>query len=252
MKIISKLSKAIIILLYLHLNCQNIYSSFLPTIIYTPRPLIKITSCDKSLVSYIPYLEQAIVPITLSICFGCKQNEIFYDIVSHPYITTAGVYAMLQYYYYNMKKNYDEKINNEIEMMLQNTFYLLIIGHGIYNKITSLTPHFKNSISIEPESLKTLLEFLYSGYDTWQALFSYYKKNCSHNQLYAYKTNQINFFEVLQASAYDPELFSLVLNFYHKDHFTHNYDAIIQSVEQKLKLIDLRLVTFQENFDRIV
>jgi hypothetical protein len=213
------------------------------TTIFAPTPLVKIQNKNKFKFNALSFLKKATIPLTACFYYGINKNDTWTDISNNPYTTSILIYAMIYYTTYLIFKNQQNKIDEDIIELMEHLFHLLIIGHGIYNKINSIScDSYKTSTGLHSSEFLTLQFFLYKAYNTWFILFSYYQEHYKNKPLYAYHTNQIDLFEVLQASKHEPEILPLITKFYDKNNKIYDYEPILNCLEIKLKLINHKLM----------
>ena len=164
--------------------------------------------------------------------------------MQNPLATSMYLYAITHYYAYLMIEKQQKKIDQDIINMMQHVFHLLIIGHGIYNKMTlPCLDQQKTFRIVNPSNLNTLELFLCNAYQTWLILFSYYEERCKYKPLYAYRMDQIDIFEILQAADREPEILQLITHMYDKKNLVYDYEPIVNCLESKLKQINHKLKT---------
>ena len=136
--------------------------------IFAPAPLLELHDKDTWQSNSASFLKKATIPLTCCFYYGIKKNDLWTDVMNNPYTSSICIYAMIHYYTYLAQQNQQLKIDKEIIDMMQHIFHLLIIGHGIYNKIsvTNLHEH-KTSTAINISTLTTLQLFLHKAYNTW-------------------------------------------------------------------------------------
>ena len=214
----------------------------LPTI-FAPAPLFELHRKNKFEFNCLSFLKKAAIPLTAGFYYGVNKDTMWTDITNNPYTTSILAYAMIHYGTYLVLQNQQNKIDEDITELMQHIFHLLIIGHGIYNKInTAFCDQYKTSAALSSPALITLQFFLYKAYNTWFILFSYFQEHYKNKPLYAYHTNQIDLFEVLQASTHEPDILPLITKFYDKNNKNYDYEPILNSLEIKLKLINHKLM----------
>lgn len=231
------------ILFFLSNILHGMDDSTMLTIIFAPAPLLDLHHKHQQEFSYLSFCKKATIPLTGCFYYGIKKNDVWTDIIKNPYTTSIITYIILHYCIYSITQNQQNKIDEEIINTMQHVFYLLIIGHGIYNKITN--PSFflhKISTTISTSNLMTLQLFLHKAYNAWFILFSYYQEHYKNKPLYAYHVNKIDLFDVLQASSHESDILPLITHFYDKNNIMHDYESILNCLEVKLKLINHKLI----------
>jgi hypothetical protein len=232
------------LLLFPSISLQGMDNQILLATIFTPAPLLELHHKNTKEDGYIAYLKKAAIPLTCCFCYTIKKNDIWTDITENPYTSSIFMYTVTHYFVHLILQNQKNKIDQEIINMMQHIFHFLIIGHGIYNKITTPSySQYKSSIAINSTTLSTLQLFLNNAYNTWFILFSYYQEHYKNKPLYAYHMNQIDLFETLQASTHEPDILPLITKFYDKNNTTYDYEPILNCLEIKLKLINHKLKT---------
>ncbi len=212
--------------------------------IFTPIPLLELNQKNTPKLDYIGYIKECSFPFACSFCLAVKKNDIWADIIENPAATIALFYCIIHYYAYLMMEQQHQKIDQDIIHMMQNVFHLLIIGHGIYNKISLAGIDEKIiSNSLSRSNINTLELFLCNAYQTWLILFSYYQDHYKNKPLYAYYMDKIDTFEILQAADHEPEIFPLISNFYDKKNIIYDCEPIFNYLETKLKQINHKLIT---------
>ncbi len=212
--------------------------------IFTPIPLLELDQKNTLKLDYITYITEATIPFACCFCLAVKKNDIWTDIIQNPGATIACLYGITHYYAYLMMQKQQQKIDGDIIHTMQHVFHLLIIGHGIYNKITlpGLDQQ-KISPAMRASNLNMLELFLCNAYQTWLILFSYYQDHYKNKPLYAYYMDKIDTFEILQAADHEPDIFPLITNFYDKKNIMYDYEPIFNCLETKLKQINHKLIT---------
>lgn len=217
--------------------------TMLPTI-FAPAPLLELHKKNNNDFNYISSLKKVTIPVACCFCYGIKKNSILLDIRENPYTTSILTYLIIHYCTYLALQNQQAKMDKDIIDMMQHIFHLLIIGHGMYNKITTLDSQYKISAFMNTSTITTLQLFLHKAYNTWFVLFSYYQEHYKNKPLYAYQTDQIDLFEVLQASSHEIEILPMITKFYDKNNTIYDYEPILNCLEIKLKLINHKLINF--------
>ena len=231
------------ILIFLSTPLKGIKNLTISTTIFTPAPLFELHQKSKCNQISMDSIKNSLAPLTVCFYFLINENDIRTNITQNPYITSILIYMTAYYSKQLIMKNEQNKIDQEIIDMMQRVFHFLIIGHGIYNKI--IAPSYdqaKTAISINSLTLTTLQLFLNKAHETWLTLFSYYQEHYKYKPLYAYHMNQIDIFETLQASTYEPDILPLITNFYDKNNRTYDYEPILNCLEIKLKKINHKLI----------
>lgn len=219
-------------------------NSILLTTIFTPAPLLELHDHNTKEQGYITNIKKSVIPLTCCFFYMINKNNIWADIIQNPWTTSISLYALAHYSTYLILQKQQETIDQEIINMMQHVFHLLIIGHGIYNKMTTPSHHSqKISVAINSSTLETLQFFLLSAYNTWFILFSYYQEHYKNRPLYTYHMDQIDLFEMLQASKNEPDMLPLITHFCDKNNTTYDYKPILNCLEIKLKLINHKLKT---------
>lgn len=213
------------------------------TTIFVPIPLIK-PCCKKTWEqSYTHIIKKAAIPLACCFCYTINKNNIWTDIKENPYSAIILIYTASHYCINLALQDKDVQIDQKITNLMQDLFYLLIIGHGMYNKIISL-PSYQDKIltTIDPFIPTDLELFLYKAYHIWSILFSYYQEHHTDKPLYAYDMNQIDLFEVAQACSYEPEILPSITHFYNKNNTIYNCESVLNFLENKLNLINHKLI----------
>jgi hypothetical protein len=212
--------------------------------IFTPIPLLELDQKNTPKLDYIAYIKDASLLFACCFCLSIKKNDIWTDIIQNPKTTIALFYCIVHYYAYLMMEQQQQKIDRDIIHMMQNVFHLLIIGHGIYNKIALINLDEKRmSNSLHRSNINSLELFLCNAYQTWLILFSYYQDHYKNNPLYAYDMEKIDTFEILQAADYEPDMLPLITSIYDKKNKICDYEPILKCLEIKLKQINHKLIT---------
>ena len=137
-----------------------------------------------------------------------------------------------------MQEYQQRVIDAAMKKTLQELFYLLVIDHGIRNSILQLPKiDKKSSISINIH-LEKLELFLHKTHDLWVSLFLEYNAQAKHQSISIYHTDEMDLFEILQASSHDHNLMNLVANCYLKNSYTYDYSAILQHLEKKFTALN--------------
>lgn len=212
----------------------------IPTTIFSPIPLLQIRFKNQNNNLSIALFKKYSIPLTACFYYSIQNNNIMTDIQQHPYTTIFFIYAISYYISFMAKQKSQKKIDEEIINIMEHIFQILIIGHGIYNKIV-IKDLYKNSLNTQESTLFTTLEeVLYNTYHSWLILFDYYEEHYQKKSLYTYKMNQIDLFEMIQACDQEPDLLTLITDFY-KDETYYNYEPILNFLEIKLKLINYKI-----------
>jgi|GEM_PF-1553511 len=230
-------------LIFLPITLKGVGSPAISITIFAPAPLFELHQRNKYDNVYINSIKKSLIPLTLLFYYSINENDTRTNIIKTPYITATLIYMIACYGKQLVIKNEQSKIDQEVIDMMQRVFHFLIIGHGIYNKI--ITPSYdqsKTTISINSLALTTLQLFLNKAHETWITLFSYYQEHYKGKSLYAYQMNQIDIFETLQASTYEPDILPLITNFYDKNNRIYDYEPILDCLEIKLKKINNKLI----------
>ncbi|MGZ6255064.1 MAG: hypothetical protein ACXWL5_03695 [Candidatus Chromulinivorax sp.] len=206
--------------------------------ILTPTPLC--TMVYKNNTPSIVYGKTAILPLTGLFYYNIQKNSLIHDIEHHPILTTIITSCILYYAIHYIYNNQQIKIENNILNIIQHLFHLLIIAHGMYNKITNPSTNRINTTALST-SLISLEIFLEKAYNAWNILFEYFQELYPKKQLYIYNMNEIDILEVLQAGFYEPEIMPLLIHFCDKNYSSYEYETIIECLESKLKLISHKI-----------
>ncbi len=238
-----KINVLYFISLFLSISLQAMNNQKYSTTIFTPIPLLELHQTNTSTpFNYIASIKEASIPIACCFCFAIKKNDLWTDIIQNPLATSVIIYAITHYYLYVMMEKNHQKIDRDIINMIQHVFHLLIIGHGMFNKITkSSFEQNKVPSDVVVSNLNTLELFLCNAYQTWSVLFSYYQERYKNKTVYAYNMNQMGIFEILQAADQEPDILPFIANFYDKKNMIFDYQPILNCLEIKLKQINHRL-----------
>lgn len=212
------------------------------TTIFAPAPLITLHYKNQWKTSCLQTLKNNALPLSCCFFYMLYKDNVWHDVTKNPLTTISMAYILAHYSNYLMLQAEQQKIDQEIMDMMQHIFHLLIIGHGIYNKI--ITPSYdayKTMLMMNVLNLDTLDLFLNNAYHTWFILFSYYQEHYDSHPLYMYNMEEIDSFEVLQAAQYEPDVIPFIINFYNKNNTIHDCQAILNCLEIKLKLINHKL-----------
>jgi hypothetical protein len=210
--------------------------------IFSPAPLLDLKHKYEWYETHISYIKKASLPLTCWFCYGIKKNELGVDIIKHPYLAAIIIYTIIHYSTCLTLKKYQKKIDEEIISMMQHIFHILVIGHGIFNKVTMISYQENKASVINSSAIVTLQFFLQKAYKSWFILFSYYQKHYKNKPLYAYNTNEMDIFEVLQAAAHEQDILPFIIKFYDKKNKIHDFEPIINYLEIKLNLINHKLI----------
>lgn len=225
------------------IECTEPPKSF--TTIFAPTPLLELQ--DKTLWEknhpYIKLIKQIALPASCLLLLNSRKYEIIHDIQEHSLLAAVLCYLASHYTYAMMAADPQQEIDEDIIDIMQEVFHLLVIGHGIHNKINLNRSNHKISSVMNVSNLVTLEFFLENAYHAWSTLFAYYHEHYHNKPLYAYPVNQIDLFEVLQACKSDAEILPLITNFYDKHNQNYDYEAILNYLELKLKLINHKLIS---------
>ena len=205
--------------------------------IFSFEPLTTMQIQPTLLQTYIPYVQQAALPISACFLYTIHKNNIIHDITHNPYTTAFLIYCALQYSLHAIQEHKQIIKSMEIKKALQEVFYLLVIGHGIRNLATQIPyESYKTShaITINLESLDTFLD---TSHELWTSLFLEYKTTKHTSQIMIYHSDSIQLFEILQAASHDPKLMNMVINYYQRISYTYNYQTILEYLEQKLAVL---------------
>jgi hypothetical protein len=145
------------------------------------------------------------------------------------YHYTASL-SLLAYYVYALVQNYQKnKEECELIALIQELFRILIITHGIHNK---LCQHYKSSyaVIVSPTNIYNFLENLSQD---WSLLCQNYQKITHTQTLYVYPVNHINTFEVLQAGVHYEEIWPDIIHFYHTQTNFVYYDKIMHGLNKR-------------------
>jgi len=232
------------ICLFLFMSLQSVDQQILSTTVFTPVPLLEFDQTNISDSYYLVSIKQVAIPLACCLCLAIKKNDIWTDIMQNPLAASMCIYAIMHYYVYLMIEKQQKKIDQDIITMMQHVFHLLIIGHGIYNKMSlSSFEQQKASPIVNVSNVNMLELFLCNAYQTWLILFSYYQERYKDKPLYVYHMDQVDIFEILQAADREPEVLPLIIQIYDKKNIICDYEAIITYLENKLKQINNKLQT---------
>jgi len=217
----------------------------LPAIIFTLHPLTTKTHDTLSIEQIISHIKYATIPLTTYFLYSVTQNHIGSDIVNNPY--TSAIIAYLTYHcgYYIVENYKNRIIKLEMENIMQNIFYFIVIGHGMYNSILQTMTLPATSISDSDKQLKQLELFLQKSHDTWMILYLEYTKKHDDQMLINYKSNQINTLDVLQAMTHDTDIMNSFMHDYQKNNYTYNIKTILELLENKLILYHQKFIKLQ-------
>ena len=229
---------------FLFMSLQSVDKQIVSTTIFAPAPLLEFDQNNLSKFYYLTSIKQVAIPLACCLCLAVKKNDIWIDIMQNPLAASMCIYAITHYYAYLMIEKKQNKIDQDIIIMMQHVFHLLIIGHGIYNKITMASLDQQKTFPIvNLSNVNTLELFLCNAYQTWLILFSYYQERYKDKPLYAYHMNQIDIFEILQAADREPDVLQLITHIYDKKNITCDYEPIFDYLEVRLKQINHKLKT---------
>ena len=229
-------------ILPLSLHAMN--SPIVLTTIFAPAPLLQLHHTKIQEESFIASIKKAAIPLTCCFFYAIKKDNIWTDLTENSITSSICIYIAAYYCYQLVRKNQQNQIDEEIIETMQHLLHLLIIGHGIYNKITNSSfPEYKKSAIINSTTVTTLQFFLNNAYSAWFILFSYYQERYKDKPLYSYRMDQIDVFEIVQASMHEPDLLPLIQNFYDIDNKIYDYEPIFNCLEVKLKQINHKMKT---------
>ena len=210
----------------------------LPSAIFALEPLT-IARCNQTwLQTYTPYLQSAALPISACFFYAINKNDLHADLTKNPYTTALLLYIALQYSLYTVQEYQQRSINAAMQETLQQLFYLLVVGHGIRNSILHICEIDKKSASSSSSHLEKLELFLNKTHDLWVSLFLKYNAQAKHQSILTYHTDEIDLFEILQASSHDHELMNLIADSYQENSYAFNHQAVLQHLEKKLMLLN--------------
>ena len=224
------------------ITCQ--YKSDAPRTIFALDPLTMKCHHPTLLQAYVPYLQSAALPLSVCFFYAINENNVHADITKNPYTTALLVYIALQYSLHAVKQHQQKAVETEMKDMLQQVSHLLIIGHGIRNSIMHLSKTEKKSSSSIDVNMTELDSFLCKTHDLWVSLFLKYKVDCNHQPITIYRSDEIDFFEILQASSHDPAFMNIIVNYYQRISYTYDYQTILEYLENKF-------ITLNDQFMRI-
>jgi len=210
----------------------------IPRTIFSLEPLTTKQIHSTLLQTYILYLQNAILP--LSICFFCtiNQNNILVDIIKNPYTTVLFAYCAIQYNVYTIQKSKQKADRAQLKKFLQEVFYLLIIGHGIRNLIIQLPDDPHKASHANTTNFDILDTFLHKTHDLWMSLFLKYKADFKNESIIIYYSDEITSFDILQAACHDKILMDMIVNFYQKISSPYYYHNIIEYLEKKFIVLN--------------
>lgn len=221
---------------YLHSNDNK------NLIIFAPSPLIDVPKINCYQDDFVQTIKKYAFPITLLFYYCIHKNNPLLDIVENPYTSSLLFYGILHYYWNKTVEKQEQNISQETIHIMQSACDLVIIGQGLYNEIKLRSYRDTQTHELANYTLNELQQFLENAYNTWSILFSYYKDHYKNKPLFAYHMEQINIFEVLQASAHQPDILNLVTHFYDKNNNNHDCQAIIIYLEHKLSMINQKVI----------
>jgi len=235
--------KSFKIFLFLYIGSSTIYSQApmrQSRTIFSPAPLIKFNKDMPGADDYRSYIKKIGIPITCCYYLSLQSNNLLMDIIEHPAIAAFLGYITINYFNYVWLKKQEKKTSQELTEIIEYLFYLLVIGHGVYNQIITVYQEQDQTLDMQLDILEDLDFFLKKTYSTWHTLFIYHEERYGKKYLYAYNVEQINFFEVLQATTNIPEVLPLVAQFYNNNN-SYDYEPILHCLEFKLKAVNHKM-----------
>ena len=228
----------------LPLSLRSMDSPIVLTTIFAPAPLLELHHTKTHDENFITSIKKYAFPLTCCFFYTIKKDSIWRDLTENSISSSIYIYIAAYYCYQFVRQNQQNQIDEEIIETMQHLLHLLIIGHGIYNKIINCSfPEYKISATINSTTVTTLQFFLNNAYNTWFILFSYYQERYKDKPLYSYRMDQIDVFEILHASMHEPDLLPLVQNFYDINNKMYDYEPIFNCLEVKLKQINHKIKT---------
>lgn len=222
--------------LYILLSSDIFGQELQSSIILSPIPLVEFNKLQTHHGIDASWIKPCIIPLSCYFFYQIQNTDVINDITSHPFMIASIITSMFFLYPCIQKVNQSLTIKHEIIEMIRHLFHLLLIGHGLENKILQDSKNKENIISsINTTSLQF---FLNQAYQAWFILLDYYQEHYTYEHMYTYKIEEIDVFEVLQACSYEKDLLPLALEFYDKHNIGYDYQIILNTLEYQLKQID--------------
>jgi len=235
--------KKYIWLLFLYTTTQAYepHKDLLTSTIYAPQPLTRIhfDTTTNSIRSSIDTTKNYSPALALIFFANITETSLYQDFVNKPFLAGCSCYGIITTYFTYIALQKKHILYLTIKDNLQNIFNLLVIGYGIYNKMTY---HYYFSMPLK-FSLTPLQQFLQQAYESWLTISNFYHKHYKNEPVFIYQIKNIDFIDVLQATQNEIEILPAIINFYHEPYDVYDFETILTYLEAKLKSINRNIHT---------